>query len=104
MSEPVDGDIHTHTLTQASEEEETASSPSSPGGLEAARAIFETFKERRTPTKTHTHTHVHTHQQGKWTVAVWNAWMSALAQKGDLVGVHAALEGMYVCVCVCMCM
>jgi hypothetical protein len=64
-----------------------------PPDLDAARQVFETFRARRDGG----------HAAGggaggalqrKWAVAVWNAWLGALAAVGDQVGVQEALEAM----------
>lgn len=66
----------------------------SPPDLPAARAAFDAFRAR--------HTHAGPASPGgaggalqrKWAVAVWNAWLGALAATGDSAGVQEALEAM----------
>ncbi|TFJ84003.1 hypothetical protein NSK_005098 [Nannochloropsis salina CCMP1776] len=86
--------IQHYTSAPSSSQQPSAPEKPTPR-LVAAREIFEAFKARRnlgapmlaTPQQSH----------GKWTGAVWSAWMAALARKGDLDGVLAAWKEMTLC-------
>lgn len=70
----------------------------SPPDLPAARAAFDAFRARRggapQPGAPPTPGGAGGALQRKWAVAVWNAWLGALAATGDLTGVQEALEAM----------
>lgn len=85
-----DGDDHQDKDNgKGSDQDDAAARPD----LEAARAVFETFRARRSG-QHHAGGGAGGALQRKWAVAVWNAWMGALAATGDVAAVQEALEAM----------